>query len=346
MSGTEHLQQVLYDEILSHIKEDDVSVPYRDGNWIYWTRTEKGRQYPRFCRHPADSPIDTEHLILDVNQLAEGKPFMAIGDSAISPDGHLLAYTTDTTGFRQYTLAIKDLVTGETLIDTAQRVGSIVWAADSRTLFYTTEDEQTKRQDRLFRHHLGQTDDAEIFHEPDERFNLGLGRTTDREYILLESGSHTTNETWYLNAEIPQDNFRLFAPRIDNEEYHVDHRGSFFYIHTNHKAEQFRLMYVAHGLEDGENREFWLEILPEIKEAPLDDFDLFRNFLVTTYRERGLPVLRVFTFDKLDLPVNPHDIRFPDPAYSAHGEINRDFNTTSYRYAYQSLVRPASVFLV
>jgi oligopeptidase B len=341
MSGTEELQADLYQEILSHIKEDDVSVPYRDGDWIYWSRTEKGRQYARFCRRPVDSSADTEYVILDVNQLAEGKPFMAIGDSAISPNGRLLAYTTDTTGFRQYTLAIKDLNTGENLTDTALRVGSLAWASDSATLFYTTEDEQTKRQDRLFRHTLGASNDPEIFHEPDERFNLGIGRTTDRKYLLLEAGSHTTNEAWFLDAANPTAGFTLIATRIDDEEYHVDHRDGLLYIRTNHHAEQFRLMRAP--IADTA-RESWVEILPENPEAPLDDFDLFQSFLVATYRERGLPVLRVFALDANGLPTAPSDIPFPDPAYTAYGEINRDFNTTTYRYAYQSLVRPASVF--
>jgi oligopeptidase B len=340
MAGTEALQQALYDEILSHIQEDDVSVPYRDGDWEYLTRTEKGRQYARYARYPAGRP-EVEEVILDVNLLAEGQAYMAVGALAISPDGRLLAYTTDTTGFRQYTLHIRDLTTGVDRADTAERVGSIVWAADSATLFYTTEDDQTKRQDRLFRLALG-GEAIQVFAEPDERFNLGLGRTSDRRYLLLESGSHTTNEIHYLLSDRPEDDWRLFAPRIDDEEYHVDHRDGFFYIRTNHGAEQFRLMYVGHGLED--NREFWLELIPENKDAPLEDFDLFQNFLVVSYRELGLPILRLFDFDEKGLPVAPRDIRFPDPAYSAYGEINRDFNATTFRYAYQSLVRPSSVF--
>jgi oligopeptidase B len=154
MSGTESLQKTLYDEILSHIKEDDVSLPYREGDWEYLTRTEKGKQYARFCRRPVGKP-DEEVVILDINLLAEGQPFMDVGTMSISLDGKLLAYTTDNTGFRQYTLAVKNLETGELLPDTAERVGSIVWAPDSATLFYSTEDEQTKRHDRVFRKTLG-----------------------------------------------------------------------------------------------------------------------------------------------------------------------------------------------
>ncbi len=351
MAGTEELQNQLYDEILSHIKEDDVSVPYRDGGWEYLVRTEKGLQYPRYCRRAVGSgpslystvSTPAETVVLDVNQLAEGQPFMAVGDSAVSPDGRLLAYTTDNTGFRQYTLHIKDLSTGEVLADTAERVGSLVWAADSNTLFYSTEDDQTKRQDRLFRHRVGDpvSADVEVFHEPDERFNLGVGRTRDRRYLLLQIGSHTTSESWFLSSAAPEQQFKLFAPRSDDEEYYVDHRDGFFYIRSNREAEQFKLMRTPVEATD---REHWEELLPEHNDAPFEDFDLFQSFLVAGYRERGLPVLRVFSLEEKGKPVAPRDIRFPDPAYTAFSEINRDFNAKTFRYAYQSLVRPSSVF--
>ncbi|HEY4356652.1 MAG TPA: S9 family peptidase [Acidobacteriaceae bacterium] len=342
MAGTETLQTALYSEILSHIKEDDESVPYRDGAWIYWTRTEKGFQYARYLRRRADDPNAPEQVMLDVNQLAEGQPFMSTGSLALSPDARLLAYTTDNTGFRQYRLAIKDLETGELLADTAERVGSLAWAADSATLFYTTEDEQTKRQDQLWRRSVGSAEPgALVFEEKDERFNLGVGKTRDRKYLLLESGSHTTSETSSLDAADPLGTFTLIAERVDDEEYDVDHRDGFFYIRTNHNAEQFKLVRTAVAAP---GREHWQEVLAENPEAPLDDVDLFQTFLVANYRERGLDILRVYSLDADGLPTDPADIRFPDPAYSAGGEINPLFDTTTYRYAYQSLVRPASVF--
>ena len=346
MAATENLQKTIYDEILSHIQEDDSTVPYRDGDWEYITRTEKGLQYPRYCRRfagVADTETDvTEKVILDVNLLAEGQPFLSLGAVTISPDGRLLAFSTDNTGFRQYTLKVKDLTTGELLPDTAERVGSIVWAADSLTLFFSTEDEQTKRQDRLFRHTLGSgTTPVEVFHETDERFNLGVGRTRDRQYLLLEVGSHTTSESWFLKANEPQEPFSLIAERVDDEEYDVDHRNGFFYIRTNRDAERFRL---ARTPVDRTTREHWEELLPEQNDAPLNAFDLFERFVVTNSRERGLPVLRVYNLDAQGKPTAPRDIRFPDPAYSAGSEVNRDFNATTYRYSYVSLVRPASVF--
>ncbi len=339
MRGTEELQTKLYDEILSHIKEDDVSLPYREGAWEYLTRTEKGKQYARFCRRPVGRP-EEEVVVLDVNVLAEGQPFMSVGTMTVTPDGRLLAYTTDNTGFRQYTLAVKNLETGEMLEDTAERVGSMVWGPDSATLFYATEDEQTKRQDRVFRKVLG-AEPVEVFHEEDERFNLGVGRTRDRKYLLLAAGSHTTSETWVMEAAEVEGAFRVLAERVDDEEYDVDHREGFFYIRTNHEAEQFRLMRTP---VTETRREHWVEVLAERKDAPLEDVDLFRDFFVASYRERGLPVMRVFELGEEGLPGESRDIRFPDPAYEADGDVNKDFGTTVYRYAYQSLVRPPSVF--
>ena len=339
MKPTEALQGQLYGEILSHIKEDDVSVPYRDGAWEYLSRTEIGRQYARECRYPVGLP-EQELTFLDVNELAEGQPYMAIGASSISPDGNLLAYTTDNTGFRQYTLHVKDLATGAHLPDTAERVTSLVWAADSRTLLYVTEDEQTKRSDRAWRFALGAAEHTSFFHEPDERFNLALGRTRDRQYLLLQSGSHTTSESRF-NPSTGDIDFTLIAPRVEDEEYDVDHRDGFFYIRSNREADRFKLMRAPVATPDREN---WQPVLPEQPDAPLEDVDLFRKFLIASYRERGLPVLRVFDLNSEGLPENPRDIRFPDPAYEAYGGINLDPNTTVYRYGYQSLVRPASVF--
>jgi oligopeptidase B len=339
MEGTEALQETLYQEILSHIQEDDVSVPYRDGDWDYLIRTEKGKQYARYCRRPVGRP-EAEEVFLDVNLLAEGQAFMSVGTLSVSPDGRSLAYTTDATGFRQYTLAVKDLTTGALLADTAERVGSIVWAADSSTLFYATEDEQTKRQDRVFRLALGGVA-VEVFYEADERFNVDVGRTRDRRYLLLEARSHTTSETWVLPADETVGEFQMVAERVEDEEYDVDHRDGFFYLRTNFEAEQFRLMRAPVG---SRGRVSWVEVLAENTEAPLEDVDLFRGFLVASYRELGLPVLRVFGLSEDGMPGDAKEIRFADPAYEAEGEVNVAADATTYRYAYESLVRPASVY--
>ena len=214
MKPTEELQAKLYAEMLSHIKETDVSVPFRYKDYFYYSRTEQGAQYPIYCRKRGslDAP---EEIMLDMNQMAVGESFLALGAVTVSDDGNLLAYSTDTTGFRQYTLHIKDLRTGEVLADQAERVGSVVWTTDNRTLFYTVEDEETKRQHQLFRHVLGrpQAEDVLVYEEADERFNIGAGRTRDGKYIVLESASHTTSEEQFLPADDPQGQWTLIEPQ-------------------------------------------------------------------------------------------------------------------------------------
>jgi oligopeptidase B len=206
--------------MLSHVKQTDVSVPYRDGDWWYYSRTEEGLQYAIYCRKrgaQAGPDTDTaEEVLLDGNQLAQGHAFFAIGDTDITDDGRWLAYTTDTTGFRQYTLRIKDLTTGETLPGEVERVGSVVWAADNRTLFYTVEDEQQKRQFQLWRHCMEQPNqDVLVYQDDDERFNVGVGRTRDGKFIVVEAGSHTTNEARVLPADQPDGTFTVITPRED-----------------------------------------------------------------------------------------------------------------------------------
>ena len=246
MGPTADLQDTLYKEMLSHIKETDESVPTLDNGFLYITKTVQGSQYPIHYRRPA-TPNSSEAILLDINQLAEGQPFMAVGAMAVSPDNRLLAYTTDATGYRQYTLHLRDLTTGPNgytdLPLIAERIGSLAWAADSATLFYTTEDEQTKRHDKLFRHNITTTEEPVlVFEEPDERFNLGVGRTRDRQYLLIESGSHTTNEYHYLPTTTPLAALTLIAPRLDDQEYYPDHREGLFYIRTNDTTDNFRLI--------------------------------------------------------------------------------------------------------
>jgi oligopeptidase B len=351
MAPTAELQTKLYDEMLSHIQETDESVPYRLGDWFYSTRTVEGSQYPIHCRRAAASPdlnsafdpSQPEQVILDVNALAEGKPFMDVGAMAVSPDGNLLAYTTDSTGFRQYTLHLRDLRTLADLPDTAERVGSLAWAADSRTLFYSTEDETTKRQDRILRHTLGATaaEDNLVFHEEDERFNLGVSRTRDGLYLMIESGSHTTNEVRFLPADEPQADLRLIAPRMDEQEYYPDHRDGLFTIRTNDAGKNFRVV-TAPAATPG--RDHWQELVPLDADCPLEDFDLFQCFAVATRRKLGLPTLEVLRFtpdNRLEAPV---EIAFPEPTYSAAAHVNRIFSTDVFRYSYQSLVSPPSVY--
>ena len=346
MRGTETLQALLYTEMLSHIKETDESVPYRYSGWWYSTRTVEGLQYPIYERRRGggdgryDEAVAVEAL-LDVNQLAEGQAFMSVGGMAVSPDGWLLAYSTDNTGFRQYTLHVRDLRTGEDLGDTAERVGSMVWAADGSTLFYTTEDEQTKRQDTLWRHVLGGSEEAVVYREQDERFNLGVGKSRDGRYLLMEAGSHTTSEARFLDAATPEGTFTMIAPRMDDQEYSVDHRDGRFYIRVNDAGKNFRVV-TAPVASPG--RESWTELIAEDVEAPLEDFDLFQKFCVCSRRREGLTTLEVLRFSGAGSLGASEAIAFPEPVYTAAGHVNREFETELFRYSYQSLVSPASVF--
>jgi oligopeptidase B len=347
MAPTEELQAKLYAEMLSHIKETDVSVPYRHRGWFYYVRTVEGSQYPIHCRKLATGPrfdeSQPEQIVLDVNQLAVGQPFMAVGAMTVSPDGGKLAYSTDNTGFRQYTLHVRDLKTGIDMADTAERVGSVAWAADSLTLFYTTEDAITKRHDHLFRHRLGDSvaDDAVIYEEKDERFNVGVAKTRDGKYLLMESGSHTTSECSYLDAEAPGGMFLVIAPRVDEQEYSVDHRNGLFYIRVNDVGKNFRVVTTP---VDGGGRESWAELIAEDKECPLEDFELFASFCVSGRRKLGLPTLTVTSFGANGTLVGSREIEFPEPVYSAGSHANPEFEVDSFRYSYQSLVSPASVY--
>ena len=342
------LREQLYREMLSHIKQTDVSVPFRDGDWWYFTRTEEGKQYAIYCRRPVDpaSPDGQgpESVILDGNLLAEGHAFFAIGETSITDDGRWLAYSTDTTGFRQYTLQIKDLVTGETLPGSVERVGSVVWAADNSTLFYSVEDEEQKRQYQLWRHKLGtpHNDDALIYQDDDERFNVGAGRTRDGKFIVLESASHTTTECRVLPAGQSESEFTLISARQDEHEYSVDHRYGRWYIRTNDQGRNFRLVTAP---VDAPGREHWTELIPHRPDVMLEDADLFAGFFVACERQDGLPRLRIWRFAGQGREAAlTAEIAFPEPAYSAHPHINRIFDTRTYRYSYQSLVTPSSVY--
>jgi oligopeptidase B len=346
MAPLDGLREELYQEMLSHVKQTDVSVPFRDGDWWYYTRTEEGLQYAIHCRthgSPNATEDTPEQVILDGNQLAEGHAFFSIGATDITSDGRWLAYTTDTTGFRQYTLHIKDLETGETLADEVERVGSVVWGADNRTLFYTVEDEEQKRQYQLWRHCVGQPSEAVlVYQEDDERYNLGAGRTRDGKFIVMESASHITTESWVLPAGESEGRFTLISQREDEHEYSIDHRNGLWFIRTNDRGRNFRLV-TAPVATPG--REFWMELIPHRDGVMIEEIDLFAGFFIACEREEGLPRLRLWRFDG-DGPetVKTGEISFPEPAYSAQPHVNRIFDTPTFRYTYQSLVTPSSVY--
>ena len=336
LAPTKALQERLYDEMLGRIKQTDLSVPYLDNGYYYYTRTEEGKQYPIFARKKGslDAP---EQITLDVNELAKGQIFMSIGAYTVSDDGNLLAYSYDSTGFRQYMLRVKDLRTGALLPDRIEKVVSVAWAADGKTLFYTTED-HAKRPYRLYRHTLGSASPDElVYEEKDERFRVGVGRTRSGAYLINYVGSLTTSEMRFLRADRPTGAWTLVAPRIADQQYYVDHHGDRFYIRTNDTGRNFRL---ASAPVASPGREQWREILPHRDSVMLTDFDLFADYWVAYERRNGLPEIHVTDFRT----GARKSVAFPEPVYSAFPSTNREWNTTKLRYSYQSMVTPSSVF--
>jgi oligopeptidase B len=336
MKPTETLQKKLYGEMLSRIKETDVDVPYKDGDYFYYSRTEAGKQYQIRCRKKGslDAP---EQVLLDVNELAKGQAFMGVAAYTVSQDGDLLAYSTDNTGFRQYVLHVKDLRTGQVLVDHAEKVGSVVWANDNKTLFYTVED-AAKRQYRLYRHAVGTTDsDTLVYEEKDERFDLEAEKTRSKKYIFLVSGSATTTEVRYLLADQPMSDWKVMETRRQDIEYYPDHNGDFFYIRVNDAGRNFRLVKAPVNDPRSQN---WQEVLAHRPSVMLEDVDFFKNYYVRYERENGLPQIQV-----ADLASGQsRRIEFPEPAYLSYSYVNREYDTTKFRYNYQSFITPQSIF--
>src|ERR1700726_369800 len=329
--GTEAFQVALYQEMLGKILQTDLSVPYRLRGYLYFTRTEEGKQYPIHGRR-LDAEGTPEELLLDLNALAEGHSFLGLGSFDVSDDNPLLAYSVDTTGFRQYTLQIKKLSSGQTLEERFERVTSVAWAADNGTLFFTEEDDTTKRSYRLYRHVLG-SGEAPIllYEEKDERFRIGVERTRSGSFLLLTGASHTASEVRFLSAKHAGGNFSLIAPREDTHEYYIDHHpgngdssdAGVFYIRTNSGGRTFRLMEVS---TKEPARELWREVIPNRPDVMLAGADAFENHLVLFEREGGLPYLRIVDLANVrdkserregDLLDGSYRIEFTEPAYNA-----------------------------
>src|SRR5467141_1523352 len=367
LKPTEPFQEKLYQEMLGRILQTDLSVPYKLRGYLYFTRTEEGKQYAFHCRR-RDAECAAEELLLDLNLLAESHSFLGLGFFEVSEDNHLLAYSTDTTGFRQYVLQVKDLRTGTTLPERFERITSATWASDNRTLFYTVEDETTKRSHRLYRHVLGSTEpDPLLYEEADERFRIEVERTRSGAFLLLTMASHTASEVRYLRADQPAGEFRLITPREDNHEYYADHHPGplaaehpgplaaehpgpathsnegVFYIRTNSGGRTFRLMTAP---VTDPRREFWREIIPNRPDVMLAAAEVFQTHLVLFEREGGLPYLRIvdLTADAPNALAASHRIEFGEPAYNASIGENPEFGASHVRFQYESFVTPRSIF--
>ena len=337
MRPTEPLQRKLYDEMLGRIKETDVEVPYQDGGYFYYSRTEAGKQYPILCRKKG-SLNAPEEVVLDVNELAKGQAFMSLATYQVSEDGNLLAYTTDNTGFRQYTLAVKDLRTGKQLADHAERVGSVVWANDNKTIFYTVEDATTKRQYLLYRHTVGTTrPDDLIYEEKDERFEVDAWKTRSKAYIFLVVASATTSEVRYIPADQPGSAWKVMEPRKQGVEYYADHNSDSFYLRVNDTGRNFRLVKAPAADPRSQN---WQEVVAQRPDVKLEETNFFKDYYILYERENGLPQIRVTDLRN----GQSRRIEFPEPAYDTGNYANREYDTNKFRYVYESFVTPHSIF--
>ena len=327
----------LYSAMLARIKQTDVTVASPRGDYLYYSRTEEGKQYPIQCRRKGNMEAP-EEVLLDLNELAKDHKFVGLGTFKVSDDQRLLAFTIDYTGFRQYSLEVKDLRTGHLLGDTIERVTSIEWAADNRHLFLTTEDAVTKRSDKLFHHLLGSADFHLLYHEKDELYDIGLAKSRDKSFIFLQIEAKDTTEVRYCRANRAQDPlFTVVLPREKKHRYYVDYREGQFYIRTNKTGKNFSV--VTTPVRDTAPK-YWKVFIPHQDEVRLEDIDLFKDFAVSVEKSQALSQLRVYDFKTEKWT----SIAFPEPVYSASPAVTFDFESTTYRYNYQSLVTPPSVF--
>ena len=326
----------LYKEMLGRIKQTDLSVPVRRGNYFYYSRTEEGKQYPIQCRKQGSMEAP-EEVLLDLNELAKGHKFVGLGAFEVSDDNNLLAYTLDYSGFRQYSLRAKDLRTGQTLPDTTERVTGLEWAADNRTLFLTTEDAVTKRSDKLWRHILGSNIFEPLYEETDELYTAHISKSRDRKYLFLGIHSTDTTEYRYLKADRPQDGFTVFLPREKKHRYYVDHREGMFYIRTDKNAKDFQVVVAP---ENDPALKNWKVFIPHREGVRIQGIDLFKDFAVAVEKSEALNHLRIHNFRTGGWTAIP----FPEPIYSAFPGETPDYDTKTYRYSYQSFITPPSVF--
>ena len=369
MAPTEALQETLFAEIKGRIKQTDMSVPYREGAHLYYTRYEDGREYPIHCRRPApadavapaesvradaqprvesapadpvqaDAAARAEEILLDVNALAEGHDFCQVSALEVSPDGRLLAWAIDVEGRRIHTVRVKDLAADVLLDDELKGVTSnLVWANDNRTLFYTRQHPETLRWHQVWRHVLGtaQAEDVLVYEEADETFNCEVGKSRSKRHLLIASAQTVSTEYRVLDADRPDGAFELFWPRARGHEYDVDHYRDRFYVRTNRGARNFRLMETEAA---GSPPEQWVEVVPHREDVFLESFALFRGHLVLQERCGGLTRLHVRPWSG----GGAHDIAFDEPVYDVYVSVNREPDTRLLRFGYESLTTPRSTY--
>jgi oligopeptidase B len=342
MEPTKPLQETLYQEFLARIQEDDSIPPYRWGDYEYFSKTAKGKQYRIYCRYPQGQPDKVETL-LDLNQLAVGHSFMALGHYEMSDDHQWLAYSLDKTGYRQYELNFRPLSPSPNTqtLPVFARVTSLVWCSDNRSVVFVTEDEVTKRSDRCWLYRLGDQKPTQLFEEKDELYDIGVYRSRDGQKLFLRSMAKTSSEIRYADASKPLD-WKLFAPRTEGHEYDVDWRGQHFYIRSNRGAVNFAVYTAPESHPDQ-----WSVLLPHRLECKIEHIELFKNFVAVAKRENAYPEITILR-TKGDSPVveDSYQIPCPDPIHAVDIGINHQYDTAKLRFDYESPITPDTTYLL
>jgi oligopeptidase B len=342
MEPTRALQEKLAGELRERIPQTDASVPVADRGWLWYDRIEDGQQYERYFRRPVAHPDAPEEVVLDVNQIAEGHSFCSVGGPDVSQNGQLIAFPVDLVGRRKYTVHFRDLATGKDLADRISDVtGNMAWAEDNRTLFYTRQDPETLRSDRVYSHVLG-TDPATdrlVYTEMDPEFSVGVGKSRSRDFIVIASSQTLSSEFRLINAHHPELEPVVFLAREENHEYSVDHFNGEFFVRTNWDAPNFRLMKAA---DPGRDKSTWTEVVPHSTTTFLEGVALLRDWLVVEQRENGLTRIRYRKWDARDFST----VDFGEPCYAASMAVTPETATDELRYVFSSLRTPDSVFEV
>ncbi len=336
---TKPLQNDLFLEMKSRIKEDDSSVPYLYNGYYYITRYETGKDYPIYSRKKG-SLESKEEIMFDCNEMAKGQSYFNLSGISISEDNKWAAFGVDLLSRRQYTIQIKNLETGEILpVKIENTTGGSTWASDNKTLFYTRNDIQTLRSDKIYKHTLGTDANADVvvFHEKDDTFNTFVYKEKSKKYLVIGSSSTLTSEYQILEAKNPNGNFRIFQKRTRGLEYSISHYGDSFYIVTNKdKATNFKLMKTPETATSAEN---WTDLIGHRKDVLLEGIDIFKDYLVVEERSNGLNKIQIRPWTGKGAYYLPFAIE----TYTAYTTTNIDFDTEILRYGYQSMATPSSI---
>lgn len=339
MKDTEEFQKDLFDEMKGRIKEDDESVPYFKSGFYWYVRYRQGGEYPIYCRKK-DSLENQEEIILDVNELAEGKTYFHVAGIAVSSDQKMLAFPVDEAGRRIYTIHFKNLETGEILAEKIEQItGNMAWATDHYTLFYAKQDPDTLRSNQIFRYELGSKPESSelVFEELDEEFTCHVHKSKSQDYLFIHSESTISSEIRYLEAKNPNGQWNLIQSRVPHLEYAVDHYEEHFWIRTNHQAQNFK---VVKAPISNPSLEYWEDFIPHRDQVLIEDFDLFESFFVSQERSNGLTRIFIKPWDGSA----GHELEFEEETYTAWIGNNPEFKTEILRFGYNSLVSPASTF--